>query len=137
MGQELILQASYLQQQSQELQENITLLEKEILDLQNFLDNLSYLEKTKEKSTLASLGKGVFVKASLEDKELLVNVGSGILVKKTPEEAKKVITSQIKKLSEAKINLLASLEQHKQMIYDIIKQIEKTNPDALKHNHQH
>ena len=135
MNQELILQASYLEQQSQELQENISLLDKEILDLQNFLDSLQFLENSKEKSILASIGKGVFINASLEEKNLLVNVGSNILVKKTHEEAKKTVNSQIKKLSEAKFHLLNRLEEHRQAVHNIIKQIEKNNPNALKHNH--
>lgn len=110
MNQELIYQASFLEKQSQELQEKVNFISQQISELEVFSKNLLYLDSSNNDEMLSSLGKGVLVKTKLLEKKLFVEVGSGILVRKTPKEAQEVIENQIKIFTEAKDNLESQLE---------------------------
>ena len=92
------------------------------------------MEKSKENSIISSLGKGLYVKASLEEKNIFVEVGSGVLVKKTPEAAKKIIENQIKRLSEAKLKLLEKFELCYKNLNDLLVEF-KEKKGANQHSH--
>ncbi|MAG26681.1 hypothetical protein CMI47_14160 [Candidatus Pacearchaeota archaeon] len=132
MDVETIQQASALHQQSQEIEEKAQFVENQILELEQFILSLDEIINTKEKSMISSLGKGVHLKTQLESKDLLVEVGSGVVVKKTPEDTKKVIESQIKKLKELKIQLTSQLEETHQHLQGLIAEIEKSQKEASK-----
>lgn len=125
INQELLMRAAMLHQQSQEIEQNLALIENQINELELFSKNLSDLEKNPNKEMLASIGRGVFTKAALSDKELFVDVGAGTIVKKTPQETVKVIESQVKKFKEAKTQLQAQLELFHKEMHDLIEQAEK------------
>ena len=130
--QEIFFKASLLERQSQELQQNLQLIENQISELEQFKENLDYFSKNEEKKMLSQLGKGIFVRTSLESKELLVEVGSGVVVKKTPEETIKIIESQISKLNEAKLSIQAQLESYNKDLAQIIKDIQKAKEKTEK-----
>ncbi len=123
--QEMYMKATMLQQQSQEVEQNLILIETQILELTKFSEELLVLDSSKEKEVLASLGRGVFIKTSLENKDLLVDVGSGVLVKKTPKEAVKIIDEQLVKLNEAKTQLQSQLELFQGEFANLIQEVEK------------
>lgn len=123
----LIMKASFLERNSQEIQEKIDYLSEQILELEEFRKNLNFFSKSNEKKMFASLGRGVYVKSLLEDKKLFVNVGSGVILKKNPEETKAIIESQIKQFHEAKSNLMVQIEIYNKMLSNTISEIEKTN----------
>jgi prefoldin alpha subunit len=128
-NEELMMKASFLERHSQELAEKIDYLSQQLSELEEFRSNLDALSKSKENKMLASIGKGVYVKSSLEDKKLFVNVGSGVLVKKTPEETKEIIEAQIKQFHEAKSRLMAQMEIYNGMLARTMSEIE--------HSHKH
>lgn len=123
--QELAWNASFLERNIQETKEQIDNIEREIFSLEVFNDGLELIDKEKENTIFASLGKGVYVRSNLSEKKLLVNVGSGILVKKTPQETKKVVENQIKKLNEARLQLLSRLELYVINLKEILLKLEK------------
>jgi|TARA_B100000315_G_scaffold101489_1_gene93253 prefoldin alpha subunit len=110
MNQELMFELEGLNKQSQENEERLKIVEQQIAELQGFEKNLGELETNKNKEVLASLGKGVFIKADLREEDLFVEVGSGILVKKSLGDSKKIAEQQNRKLLEMKTQLLSENE---------------------------
>ncbi len=88
-------------QQFQQLQENVSALEKHIFDLRTLRDNIDSLAKSKISSEiLMPLGSGIFVKGELKDSNnIIMNVGSGVCVEKTVDEAKDTIHKQLTEVS--------------------------------------
>src|SRR3989344_458620 len=111
MNEELLIKAQTLQQESQEVENNIKIVNEHIGELTKFKENLEFLDRDGEKDILASLGRGVYIKSKIEDdKKLFVEIGAGVIVKKTPLETMKVIEEQIRKFEEAKLQLKTQLE---------------------------
>jgi len=125
MNQELILQASFLERQSQEMQNSLELIEREILDLEKFDLNLKVLSESREKEILAPFGKGTYIKSEIIDKKLFVEVGAGVIVKKTPEEARSLVQIQIRSFREARSSFIVQLENNNLKLNDSITKIEK------------
>ncbi|MEM4271601.1 MAG: prefoldin subunit alpha [Candidatus Pacearchaeota archaeon] len=134
MENELALRASLIQRQAEEINESISYISSQIIELEEFKNNLKFFDETKNTQMLSSLGKGVYAKTNLEDKKLIVSVGAGILVKKTPEEAQKTIDAQVKNLHEAKAHLMGQLEICNSSIRKIIAEIQSSKKE---HNHTH
>ncbi len=110
MNQELMMELEELNRHSKDNEERLKIVEQQILELKSFESNLGELESNKNKEVLASLGKGVFIKADLKEEDLFVEVGSGILVKKSLGDSKKIAEHQTKKLLEMKNQLLSENE---------------------------
>ncbi len=88
-------------QQHQQLQENISSLEKHMVDTRMLLDNLDSISKSNvDQDSLMPLGNGIFVRGSLKDnKTVVMNVGSGVCVEKTIDEAKDSVLKQIEEVN--------------------------------------
>lgn len=123
-AQELIMKASLLQKQAEELGNNVEYIEKQIEELKSLSENLDAFKDAEGKEVISSIGKGVYAKTSLVDKKLFVEVGSGVLIKKTPEETQKVIESQLKKFNEIKFQLKGQQEIYSHLLHDAISEIE-------------
>ena|SRR3989338_2208999 len=130
MNQELILQASLLERESREIQGNLELIDREIIELEQLNLSLGSLSETRHKEMLSSIGKGLYVKGEMTEKDLFVEVGSGVVVKKSPKETIAVIEKQIKALREARAHLLAQLDTQNRRLTDIISEIEKEQSRA-------
>ena len=124
---ELILKANFLHNESEELKNNLNIISQQVEELIQFDQNISSLKDVKNKELISSIGKGVFVKTSMQEKEFFVEVGSGIVVKKTLEETKKAISAQIKKLNDVKVHLSEQVAVYEITLQDLIKQISKNN----------
>ena len=122
MNQELLLRAQFLQSQAQELEQNLEIIDREISDLQKMDESLNFFMNSKESSTISTIGKGLHVKTNLESKELFVEVGAGIVVKKSPQEAIKVVQTQIKKLSEARVHISGKLDIYHRTLESILQE---------------
>lgn len=132
MNQEDLIQASFIEREAKEVQEKLSFVEQQIIELETFKENLMHLDSVNEKEMLSSLGKGVFIKTEIKDKKLFVNVGHGILVRKTASEAQHIIENQIKTFHEARIALEKQLQILNSKINQIIAQFERENT----HSHQ-
>ena len=126
VNQELIMRASFLEKQAQETQGSLEFVERQISELEEFDSDIKSFSKSSGKEMLASVGKGIYVKADLADKDLFVNVGSGVIVKKTPEETEKIVEDQLRKLKEAKTQLTAQLEANNMALMKLITEIESS-----------
>jgi prefoldin alpha subunit len=132
-NQELLMHAQLIEKKSQELNSNFEMIEKQILELNEFSSQLETLANSKEKEILSSLGKGVHIKADLQNqKELFVEVGSGVIVKKTPQETQKIIQEQLKKLNEAKLQVKSGIEECNQQMLSLFAEIQKLKAKSIK-----
>ena len=111
---EYILKLAELEQEINRVQQQMQAIEQQVLEMQVLQTGLKELEKTKEKSMLANLGKGIFIKTEIKDKNLLVDVGNRTFVKKTISETLKTIEQELEKLMEGKNNLLGKMQQIQQ-----------------------
>jgi prefoldin alpha subunit len=125
MNQALLKKAFILRQQSEEVEQQLNLVNQQIAELEAFNKSLEILSKDKEKEILAPLGKGVFAKASRKDEKLFVNVGAEIFVRKTPQETKQVIGEQIEKFYQIKIQLTQQLQDFAQQFHKMVQEVEK------------
>jgi prefoldin alpha subunit len=122
---ELIQKAQLLHQQSQELEQQVDFIDKQVMELTLFSDTLDILTNSNEDSSFSSLGKGVYMKTKIEERELYVEVGSGIIIKKTPQETKKAIIDQIDRFKQIQTQLKGQLEIYQATLIDTIEEIEK------------
>jgi prefoldin alpha subunit len=125
--QELLMQLSMLQQQSEAIEEKLKLINQHASELENLKNGLDKIEKNKE--ILVNIGKGIFVNAEIKDKDLLVDVGDKIIVKKTGEETKKVIDKQIANMTEIKTQFLLQLEQINANLQALVMEARKSQKD--------
>ncbi|MBI2148084.1 prefoldin subunit alpha [Candidatus Woesearchaeota archaeon] len=86
-----------LVQQLQQLQQNITSLEKHIVDLSYLDDGLTQLKQTKvNDEVLMPFGSGIFLKGEIKDNNsVIMNVGNNVCVEKTVDEAKETVEKQL------------------------------------------
>lgn len=125
ISQEILMKASMLQQQSQELEQQLEFVNKQILELDDFSLSLKHLIGTDEKEMLSSIGKGVYLKTNLADKQLFVEVGAGIVLRKTPQETRKIIDDQIRRFIEMRTQLEAQLSLYHASLSSLIAEIEQ------------
>jgi len=111
MDQELLMRLQMMHQQSQELEEQLRIVDAQMEELHAFKTNLGALETSKETEMLASLGKGVFIQTNIESKQLFVEVGQGYLVRKHPNEALTIIEGQTRRLGELRVQIEGHYEQ--------------------------
>ena len=123
--QELMFKFQMFEQQIRQIQEQMQAVEQGIIDMTNLIVGLEELKGKKGKEILASIGKGIFVKANLLSEELIVDVGGKNFVKKTIPDTVKIIKEQLKKLEQAKEVLDSNME-------DIRKELEKTMGEGQK-----
>ena len=110
MDVELLMNLEKASQQSREIEEKLKVVEQQVAELESFRVSLDALKNSDEKEILASLGRGVFVKSDIKDEKFFVDVGSGILVRKDAEESRRIVSEQIDKLNEMRIQLIAENE---------------------------
>lgn len=132
-SQEILQKAMTLRFQSEEVEKQLQFVQEQIVEMNEFTKTLDSFNESEESEILAPLGKGVYMKAKKEKGEkLFVQTGAGVVVRKTPEEAKRVITGQIKKFTEVKIHLTAQLETFRHEFGLMLEEVEKLKEETKK-----
>ncbi len=124
--------AQLLQGEAQELEQHLEIVEHELDDLNKIHQSLKDFENLNQKSSISSLGKGIHIRTNIESKDLLVEVGAGVLVKKTSTETRAVIENQIKRLNEARLQMLNKLAMYRKALESIMQELQEEQ-----HNHSH
>lgn len=127
MFKEIYLQATQLEAQLQEMQENNEAIEKQIEELEQLLQAISSISEQEDKLMLSPLGSGIYVKTEIKEDSFFINVGSGVFVKKSKQKAKETLEKQIGKLSELRFALLSQIEIIKSNLSTILEKFEKEN----------
>jgi len=113
------------QQESEEAEKKLGVIEEQIHELEHFAKGLDEIKKIGGKEVLASVGKGVFVKAEAKDDGLFVNVGAGVFVKKSAVETKGVIEDQVRKFKHVRIQLMQEIENYACELRLMLEELEK------------
>ena len=107
---QLLMDLELAGRKAKENEEKLEVVDKQLSELEAFNVYLKEISESEEKEILASVGKGVYLRADMRKDKLLVDVGSGVLVKKDSEETKTILKDQTQKLHEMKIQLLGEQE---------------------------
>ena len=105
ISQEFLYKLGVFEKQIEQLNQQLQLIEKSILDLNSLVFGMDEIKGSVRKEVLAQLGRGIFVKTKLISEELIVDVGDKNFVKKSIPETKKIIKEQIEKLDQLKKEL--------------------------------
>ena len=108
---ELNRQFGIFERQIVQIQKELQAIEQAYLDMNQIKFGLDEISGKVGNEILATIGRGIFIKAKIESDEPLVDVGGGNFVKKTIPEAKKLIDEQIIKLDQMKRDLEGELDK--------------------------
>ena len=122
--QELIYKLSIYEQQMQQIQQQLEVVEKTIVDISSLNVELDELKGKTGQEIFAPVGRGIFAKAKLLSEELIVNVGDGNLITKSIPETKKLIEKQIEKLKEVRKELDSNLEKISHELEGLMREAE-------------
>ena len=111
--QQKYMEMQMISQQMQQTQKQIQVLGQQLEELNLTKEALDDISKTEPETEIrVPLASGIFVKGKITDnKQVYVNVGAGTSVAKTVDEAKALIDTQIKELSDFKTQTESSLQQ--------------------------
>ena len=124
MDQEKIAYITNVENQARQFEENLQLIDNQINELGEFIKNLNFIIKSKEKDMLSSLGRRVYLKAKIEDKEkLFVDIGAGVVLKKTPEETLTIVREQITRLQDVRVQIASQLESYYKELENFIRNV--------------
>jgi len=141
MNQEQIMQMQFIEHQSNQLNQQLQLIEQNINELEEIELSLNEIEKIESKEILANIGKRIYIPVDIKDKNLIVEIGNKNFVKKTIPETREIIKDQIKKLINNKENLVEELESLQDkanlMMLEIEKEMKKEKGNKHDHNHDH
>lgn len=108
---ELMIKLSFFEQQIRQIQQQLEVIEKNIIEMNSLEIGLDEFRGAEGKEVLAQIAKNIFVKTRLVSEELVVGIGSGNFVKKSIEDTKKLIGEQTKKLENLREELNSALEK--------------------------
>jgi prefoldin alpha subunit len=108
---ELVMKLGMYEQQIKQIQQQLQLVDQNIVELNALSEGLNSLKGAKDTEIMASIGKGIYVKAKLLSEDLIVDIGERNFVGKSIDEGKDLIATQIKRLGEAQEELGKALEE--------------------------
>ncbi|HTY43950.1 MAG TPA: prefoldin subunit alpha [Patescibacteria group bacterium] len=123
--QELIYKLSIYEQQMQQIQQQLEVVEKTIVDISSLNSDLDELKGKTGQEIFAPVGRGIFAKAKLLSEDLIVNVGEGNLITKNIPETKAIIEKQIEKLKEVRKELEVNTERISHELEGLMKEAEE------------
>ncbi len=128
---EKYMEFQMLMQQLQQLQQNVSALEKHVVDLRTLDGNLdTILDSKVDSETLMPLGSGIFLKGVLKDnKNVIMNVGSSVCVEKTVDEAKNTVSIQLSEVT----NVLEQMQGEVSRLTERIQELQ-TEFQTLREN---
>ena len=136
--QEYFMKVNMLGQEAQKIEEQIQIIDQQTAELMAVKASIKELSNAKGKSeVLANLGKGIFVKADVNEKQLLVNVGKDIIVKKTPKETIAIIDDQIGKMNAGKEQFIERIQSLQEEMQNVLLEVQKGQAHKHDENCKH
>ena len=118
-----------LEQESNQLNQQMQMLEQNINEMNELKDSLNELENHKEGEMLVNIGKKIYLPVETKPNKLIVEVGRGNLVEKNIPDTKKVIEEQIEKLNMGKAQVQGRLGELQQEMMRMIGEIENAQKE--------
>jgi prefoldin alpha subunit len=136
--QEYFMQIQMMGQEAQGIEQQIQVIEQQIMELHAVRGSLEAISKSDGKAEiLASLGKGIFVKADLKDKEVFVNVGKDVILKKSPEETIKVIEHETTRMIEGKDMFVSKIQEIQEQMQSMMEEMQNRAGGEHSSSHEH
>jgi prefoldin alpha subunit len=133
MDSEYLMKMQMIEQEATKLDQQLQMMDQQIQELIAIKASIEAISTTKEKEILASLGKGIFIKAEIKSQDLMVNTGKDIFIKKTPSETMQIIDSQVKRLEAGKEEFTNKIIELQSQMQVLMEYMNKEN----KHNKEH
>ncbi len=129
-----ILELNMLDSKIQELDQNLGLIEKQIVELQTCQVSLEELKKIKKDTEMLSpIIPGIFAKTKLIDgSKLMVDVGAKVLCKKNIDETKEIIQKKLDQSVDIHERLVAEINLLVQNINVLNEEIRKNQTLNMK-----
>lgn len=123
-----LVELSVLDARLKELEQALTLVEKNIAELQQSKQTLEEIKKLKKNNEMLSLvGFGIFARTSILDNEkVLINVGSNVVCKKSIDEARKLIEKKLEQALSIYSQLFSEIERINEAIQKIESELSKS-----------
>jgi len=118
--QELLYKLNMFDQHIKQLNQQLQLIEKNILDLNSLDSGMDEIKGSVGKEILGQLGRGIFVKTKLISEELIVDVGNKTFVKKSITDTKKIIKEQIEKLQQIEKELKDKIKEINEEVAELV-----------------
>jgi prefoldin alpha subunit len=127
--QEKYIELQILDQTIKQIQQQLSILDQQLFELQRLNENLEEISKVNLNSDiLTPLGAGVFIKTQLkENQEVFMNVGSNVITKKTIAESKKIIDEELQKIKITILQMEQEITQATINATNIQQEIKETN----------
>lgn len=127
--QEKYIELQILDQTIKQIQQQLSILDQQLFELQRLNENLEEISKVNLNSDiLTPLGAGVFIKTQLkENQEVFMNVGSNVITKKTIAETKKIIEEELQKIKITILQMEQEITQATINATNIQQEIKETN----------
>jgi prefoldin alpha subunit len=133
MNQEQIFQIQLIEQESNQLNQQLELIQQNMIELQELKLSLGEIKNTKQTEFLVNIGKRIYAPVEIKDKRLIIEVGNKTFIRKDIDGTIEIIDEQLKKLENANnkimINLTSLQEQANRLMLDIEK-------NRNKHDHK-
>jgi len=126
-------------QEAERLEQQVQAIDQQLQEMNSVKESIIAIKESdekKEKTILANLGKGIFIKADLKDKALFVNVGKDVIVKKTPDETLKIIEEQNKRLLEGKEQFIENIREVQEEMQKLLMAMQKEHGKTGEHSHE-
>lgn len=121
MENEQLIQLQVIEQETQQLEQQLQLIEQSLIEMQNLNSSLDELEKTDKKDIFANIGRGIYIPAEIKDKTLSVEVGNKVFVKKSIPETKEIIEDQVQKLGSVREQISDRIEDLRGEVNQLMK----------------
>ena len=125
--QKLYMEFQMLEQQIKQLEKQSNSLNNHLIELVSTSQALDELKKVEEKSEiLIPISTGIYAKAELKSKDrFIVNVGANIAIDNDLESTKRIISDQVKEISQVQENISQELQNHIQKAASMEQEINK------------
>ena len=125
MKQEQIIQIQMFEQESQQLNQQLQLIEQNKSEMQELGLSLDEIEKKENNEILANIGKGIYLPVEIKDKKLIVEVGNKTFIKKSIPQTKEIIKEQLERLAIGKSQISERLEVLQIEIEELMKKVDE------------
>lgn len=122
---ELMIKLSFFEQQIRQIQQQLEVIEKNVVEMTSLAIGLEEFKGAKGKEIMAQIAKNIFIKAKMVSDELLIDIGGGNFVKKDIDSTKKLIGEQVKKLENLREELNSALEKINEELTNTIMDAQK------------
>ncbi|OYT36399.1 prefoldin subunit alpha [Candidatus Pacearchaeota archaeon ex4484_71] len=135
--QELQRKFQVFESQIMGLQQQLQAVDQAMVELKQLHLSLDDLKGNEGKEVLAPIGRGVYAKTKLSSEDLVIDIGNKTYVDKSIPGTKEIISEQIKKLENSKVDLNRELENLNQEITRTFLEHQKLHQGHEGHEHHH